>query len=69
MGNLAAYNAVRAAASANKTPPPPEIGSLNTQNGREKDFYSPEEVDRLSKKELGDPRIWSIVRKSMTRWK
>lgn len=31
-----------------------------------KDYYSPEEIDRLSMKDLDDPRVWEAVRRSMT---
>ena len=48
---------------------PPSLGALESQSGREKQFYSPEEVDRLSPAELGDPDVWERVRASMTRWK
>ncbi len=34
-----------------------------------KEYYSPEEVDRLSGRELDDPKIMERVMKSMTKWK
>lgn len=49
--------------------PPAEIGKVNSNTKAEKDYYSPEEVDRLTEKELDDPKIWETVRKSMTKWK
>lgn len=49
--------------------PPAEVGKVNSNSQTKKDYYSPEEVDRLSEKELEDPKIWEIVRKSMTKWK
>jgi len=31
-----------------------------------KDYYSPEEIERLTDEELANPKIWDAVRKSMT---
>ena len=31
-----------------------------------KDYYSPEEIDRLSMADLKDPKVWEAVRRSMT---
>ena len=31
-----------------------------------KDYYSPEEIERLSEEDLDDPRVWEAVRRSMT---
>lgn len=46
---------------------PPEIGEVG-DTGAGKEYYSPEEVDALSAKQLSDPGIWQRVRKSMTKW-
>ena len=32
-----------------------------------KDFYTPEEISKLSDEQLDDPKIWEAVRKSMTK--
>lgn len=69
VGNLAAFEAVKAAQQALAPKKPPEIGGVNRASSREKDYYSPEEVDRLSPAQLDDPGIWERVRKSMTQWK
>lgn len=69
VGNLAAFEAVKAAQQDKAPKKPPEIGGVNRASSREKDYYSPEEVDRLSPAQLDDPGIWERVRKSMTRWK
>ena len=48
---------------------PKSIGSVKSQGGEnEKTFYSPTDVDRLSKTDLTNPKIWKRVRKSMTKW-
>ncbi len=49
--------------------PPAEIGKVNATNSTEKDYYSPGEVDKMSAKELDNPKIWEKVRQSMTKWK
>ena len=45
------------------------IGSMkNGGRQEEKTFYTPEEVDRLSSKDLDNPVIFQRVRESMRRW-
>lgn len=48
----------------------PSTGSVK-DNGTSKlkEFYSPEDVDNLSSKDLDDPEIFERVRKSMAKWK
>lgn len=54
----------------NKTQPKKEFktaGSMKqTQNEGVKDYYTPEEIERLTEEELDDPRVWEAVRRSMT---
>jgi hypothetical protein len=55
----------------NKTQPKKEIrtaGSMkhNTVENGVKDFYTPEEIARLTMKDLDDPNVWKAVRRSMT---
>ena len=42
---------------------------MNTSTPKEKDYYSPEEVDRLSEKDLENPRVMEAVQRSMTKWR
>lgn len=49
--------------------PPAEIGKVNSNSKIDKDFYTPDEVDKLSPSDLENPKIWEKVRKSMTKWK
>ena len=50
-------------------PPIEKIGSLKNGNStEEKMLYTPEEVDKLTEKELDDPKIFERVRKSMLSW-
>lgn len=55
-----------------KTPKKPaSTGSSQSTvpDNKEKEFYTPEEVDKLSSKDLDNPTIWKRVRESMKRWK
>ena len=48
----------------------PSTGSVKTKASvKEKDFYTPEEVDKLNQNDLDNPKVWEVVRKSMTKWK
>ncbi len=53
-----------------KTQPKPNIkpmGSMKQiQNSGVKDYYSPEEIERLTEDDLRDPHVWEAVRRSMT---
>lgn len=43
------------------------MGSMKqVQNKGVKDYYSPEEIERLTMEELDDPKVWEAVRRSMT---
>lgn len=54
----------------NKTKPKKQIktmGSMkSTATEAVKDFYTPEEISRLTEDELKDERVWNAVRRSMT---
>lgn len=44
-----------------------QIGSMKGVEGKKvKDYYTPEEISKLTDEELDDPQIWAAVRKSMT---
>lgn len=43
-----------------------QIGSMKETGQKEKLFYTPEDVDRLTEKDLEDPKIMKRVRASMT---
>lgn len=53
-----------------KTQPKKEfktMGSMKqTQDRGAKDYYSPEEIERLTEEDLDDPKVWEAVRRSMT---
>lgn len=43
------------------------MGSMKqTTNEGVKDYYTPEEIERLTEEELDDPKVWEAVRRSMT---
>ena len=43
------------------------IGSMKSrQKEKVKDYYSPEEIERMTLDDLNDPNVWAAVRKSMT---
>ncbi len=51
------------------TPPAP-IGEVNGHTGREKEFYTPEEVDRLTRADFKkDPKLIKKIQSSMTKWR
>lgn len=49
---------------------PAPIGAVNEVSDREKDFYTPEEVDRLTKEDFKkDPKLLKRIQRSMTKWR
>lgn len=43
-------------------------GSMkNSEINSTKDYYTPEEIAKLTDEQLDDPKIWEVVRKSMTK--
>ena len=38
----------------------------STQAPKVKDYYSPEEIERLTEEDLDNPKVWEAVRRSMT---
>ena len=43
------------------------MGSMKqSQDTGVKDYYSPEEIERLTEEDLDDPKVWEAVRRSMT---
>jgi hypothetical protein len=69
VSNLVAYGAVRQAQDAARTAGPPDIGAVSRAGGAQKDFYTPQEVDRLTAGQLGDPGVLRAVQTSMTKWR
>lgn len=53
-----------------KTKPRKEFKTMGSmkqpQDKGAKDFYTPEEIERLTEEDLDDPKVWEAVRRSMT---
>ena len=52
-----------------KTKPKKDIrtmGSMKHNQTQDKDYYTPEEIERLTMDDLNDPKVWEAVRRSMT---
>lgn len=64
-----AFGVIQQKKQREKITAPPEIGKVNANSKVEKDYYTPEEVDKLTEKDLDNPKVWEKVRKSMTKWK
>lgn len=63
---VTAYAAMQQAEQATAKPVPPVMGAVN-QTPAEKEFYTSEELDRLTDKDLDDPSIFARAMRSMTR--
>ena len=63
---MTAYAAMQQAKQATAKPVPPVMGAVN-QTPAEKEFYTSEELDRLTDKDLDDPSIFARAMRSMTR--
>lgn len=63
---VTAYAAMQQAKQATAKPVPPVMGAVN-QTSAEKEFYTSEELDRLTDKDLDDPGIFAKAMRSMTR--
>ena len=50
--------------------PKKEVNTIGSMRGvpesKYKDYYTPEEISKLTEEDLDDPRVWEAVRKSMT---
>lgn len=54
----------------NKTQPRKEVKTMGSMKAgyqqESKDYYTPEEIARLTEEDLDDPKVWEAVRRSMT---
>lgn len=64
-----AYSAIKSIKDAEKVTPPPSIGKVNAQTKIERDFFTSEELDKLTPSQLEDPKIMEKAMKSMGRLK
>lgn len=66
---MAAYEAVKATKAKTTPTKPQSTGSMkDTAPQAEKEYYTSEEVDQLTDKQLDDPVIMERVQKSMQKW-
>ena len=64
-----AYSAIQAKSKSNQKTPPPSIGSVKSQAAADKEFYTPEEVDRITREDLRkDPTLMDKIKRSMAKW-
>ena len=56
--------------NSNKPKKPVSTGSTKSTvaDNQVKEYYTPDEVDKLSSKELDNPTVFKRVRESMKRW-
>lgn len=66
---ILSYEAMRAKQDKTKKPIPPEMGSVAGATGKDKDFYTSAEADKLTDRDYErNPKLWDIVRRSMLKW-
>lgn len=64
-----AYEGSLARTRANMKTPPPSTGPVKSQVPADKEFYTPEEVDRITREDLKkDPTLMDKIKRSMARW-
>lgn len=64
-----AYAAMQAKTKANQKTPPASTGSIKTPQVAEKEFYTSEEVDRITREDLRkNPSLMDKIKRSMARW-
>ena len=67
---ILAYDAVQAKKARETKPVPQDIGAVNSSSSKEKDFYTSQEVDKLTASDYDkNPKLMEIVRNSMAKWK
>lgn len=60
--------AYKVVSSKLKEKKPEDMGKVNGNSDKERDFYSSKEVDKLTKKQLSNPKVMETVLKSMLKW-
>lgn len=60
--------AYRVVAENSEVKKPAEMGKINENSEQERDFYTSKEVDKLTKKQLSNPKVMETVLKSMLKW-
>ena len=65
---LVSYKVILENETRKKDNKPASMGEINSNSEKEKEFYSSQEVDKLTKKQLSNPKIMNAVMKSMLKW-
>ncbi len=65
---LTAYEAYMAHKRRMKRNEVPSIGGVTNTSAMKKEYYTPEEVDRLTDRDYDDPAVMRAVRRSMIMW-
>ncbi len=65
---VVSYKVILESEKTKKDKAPASMGEINTNSEKEKEFYSSAEVDKLTKKQLSNPKIMNAVMKSMLKW-
>lgn len=67
---LTAYEILHAKKQRATVTPPPVPGAVNNDGESTQEYYSPQQVDRLTDRDFKkDPGLLKRIQKSMTRWK
>ena len=69
---VVAYDALKAKEAREQKPTPEQpstTGSAKSGGAAQKDYYSPEDVDRLTAKDLSNEKLLETVIKSMKKWR
>ena len=67
---VTAYEILAAAKKRGTAAPPPTVGEVNAAVETPKEYYTPQEVDRLTRADFKkDPSLLARIQKSMTKWR
>lgn len=64
-----ATRAILAQRESTQAKPPAKAGKVNAKSGAERDYFTNEELDKLTAEELDDPRVMEKAMRSLTRLK
>ena len=66
---ITAYELAKAKKARETKPVPPDVGAIGSSAGIQKDFYTSDELDRLTSKELDDPKVFARAMASLHKLK
>ena len=66
---ITAYELAQAKKAREKKPVPPDVGGIGSSSGIQKDFYTSDELDRLTSRELDDPKVFARAMASLHKLK